>query len=126
MLGRVRQFFREESLGITIPVGVVLGWGLYLALTQLVYGLISPHLRNVNDQTITILGIDFYFPNFLGYAVAFVVMAALAFVLFFLPLASDETTDTGMREGPECRSDIVAEATRCAFCTALVPPVASE
>ncbi len=34
LLTRVREFFREESLGITVPVGVVLGLSLFYLLEQ--------------------------------------------------------------------------------------------
>ena len=38
MLQRIRRFFRDESLGITIPAGVVLGLTLETLLAQVVLG----------------------------------------------------------------------------------------
>ncbi len=51
-------------------------------------------------------------------------MLVIAYVLFVMPLASDNTPDPDTRECPECRSEIWADARRCAFCTSVLPPVA--
>ncbi len=125
MLGAIRRWFREESLGITIPVGVVLGFILEQLIAQVVYGFELEHLSNSQGRGFEIspLGISFYYPTVLMYAIAFAVVAAVAYLLFLLPLASDDEDEPETRECPECKSDIFADATRCAICTSVVTPL---
>lgn len=123
MLVRLRQFFREQSLGITVPVGVVVGLTFQQVLVGLVVGFEAAASRHGNDLTITILGVDFYYQSFLAYAVAWLVLAAIGYVLFLMPIESDEEAEPGTRECPECKSEIASDATRCAFCTAEVTPL---
>lgn len=123
MLGRVRQFFREESLGVTVTVGVVLGLALQSVISAFVFALEANRLRSVGDLSVTVLGIDFYYYNFLPAFVAWAVLVALAWVLFIMPIASDGEPDASTRECPACKSEIAADATRCAFCTSPVAPL---
>jgi len=118
MLRRIRQYVRNESLGITIPVGVVLGLTLQALIAFTVEGFEFGH-----DSEIKPLGISFYYTYALPYAIAFLVLAALTYVLFIMPIASDTEPELDIRECPECKSDIFAEATRCAFCTSPVTPL---
>ena len=48
MLPAIRRWFRDESLGITIPVGVVLGLTLEMVLAQLKSALVSHGLKEIN------------------------------------------------------------------------------
>jgi len=123
MLGRVRRFFREESLGVTITVGVVVGLTLQQVVVGIVTGFEAAALRRGNDLSVTVLGIDFYYQALLAYAVAWAVLAALAWVLFVMPIAPDGEADGSTRDCPECKSEIAADATRCAFCTSPVAPL---
>ena len=118
MLRRIRQYIRNESLGITIPVGVVLGLTAETLIAGVVQGLQAGHVRSIKP-----LGISFYYQFALPYLIALLVLGGIAYVLFLMPIASDNEPEPDIRECPECKSDIVAEATRCAFCTSPVTPL---
>jgi large conductance mechanosensitive channel len=79
-----------------------------------------PQLRRLDTAP---LGLRFNYQNFLPHGIAFLILAAIAYVLFIMRVPSDGEPEPDMRECPECKSDIFAEATRCAFCTASLTPL---
>ena len=126
MLRAIRRWFEEESLGITIPAGVVLGLTTEMLIAEFVLGLEIAHVQNrpiIRPLQISPLGIDFNYQNFLPHAVSLIVLGIVAYVLFLMPIASDNEPEPDIRECRECKSDIFAEATRCAFCTSPVTPL---
>ena len=118
MLRAIRRWFREESLGITIPVGVVLGLTSETFIAQIVQGFEFGH-----DPEISPLEISLYYPGVLAYAIALLVLLSVAYVVFVMPIPSDDEPEPDTRECPECKSDIAADARRCAFCTSMVVPL---
>jgi large conductance mechanosensitive channel len=138
MVDRIRDFFRNEHIGITIPVGVVAG----LALSELLFHVSAAFLVPLLQETplgdegfpaFGLAGLDFSigdvtfdYTQIVNYGFTVLALVAFAWFLFVRPtraeLAAAEEDD-GMRECPECKSEIVAEATRCAFCTAQITPI---
>ncbi|HYM15272.1 MAG TPA: hypothetical protein VEZ14_06905 [Dehalococcoidia bacterium] len=124
MRKRIRGYIRDESLGITVPVGVVLGIGLLNLVDYLVTGIeigVSPFGHHI----VTILGVDFYYPTFLAGLIAWAAVALIAYALLIMPIADGSEPQESTRECPECKSDLAADARRCAFCTVQVQPLSA-
>jgi large conductance mechanosensitive channel len=134
MIDRIRRFARHGHIGMTIPVGVTIGFALVLFLQSAAQAFIIPILGATplgDDDNSSFFGLDFSigdttfdYTQVVVYAFVIAVLALLAWWLFAAPYESESADDstTTVRECPECRSSIVASATRCAFCTAQVSP----
>ncbi|MEX2226558.1 MAG: hypothetical protein WEB52_08935 [Dehalococcoidia bacterium] len=143
MINRLRDFFRNELIGITIPVGVVAGLALSELLRTAFLYMLTPLLSQtpLGDEEEGFSNFGFTDLDFnigdasISYGIPLVDLLTLAFAaliawwLFVRPTAAELAAagdDDGMRECLECKSSIVADATRCAFCTARVVPVSAE
>ncbi|MEX2225188.1 MAG: hypothetical protein WEB52_01915 [Dehalococcoidia bacterium] len=140
MIDRLRDFFRNEHIGITIPVGVVIGLALTSLLQTTFFYVLTPLLAEtpLGDDDRSFGGgfadLDFYIGDALIFygaplmdLLTFAFVVLIAWTLFIRPTAAELAAaddDDGMRECPECKSPIVADATRCAFCTAQITPLA--
>jgi large conductance mechanosensitive channel len=125
MIQRLRDFFRYEPVGVSVPIGVVLGYGLFYVLGAVVSGFALPILlesNNFGGFSFTIAGVEFQYYESLVSAIALALTAALAYALLIWRRV-DERETAPMRECPECLSEIDAEARRCAFCASPVEPV---
>jgi large conductance mechanosensitive channel len=130
---RIRGFLRRESIGVTIPFAVVLLWAFWSLILAFVGATVLPPILKAfedDDGTraldFTISDIHFDFTNLVYYLVSFVLLAAIAGYVFVRQVDGDFDDDEDMRECPECRSKIFLDATRCAFCTAIVPPTGMD
>ena len=126
---RLRDWFRSESLAITIPVGVVILLAVRGVLASLVGAFIWPIVAKPFEDDpfdpfsdVTIFGVKFLWNAPLIELLSFALLAGLVYWVFVREIEEDEP-GAATRPCPECKSDIVAEATRCAFCTAVVTPV---
>jgi len=128
MIQRLRDFFRYEPVGVTVPMGVVLGYALFSVLTAFVTGFVYPIIRdsfeggNDNPFSFTIAGVTFDYLQTMIYAIALALTAAAAYFLLIWGRV-DEREIAPMRDCPECLSEIDAGARRCAFCASPVEPV---
>lgn len=121
-----------------LAVAFVIG-GAFGALVQgFVKDLVTPLIdiagggREFASATFTIGKGTFHYGDFVNLVVAFIVIAAVIYFVLVLPMEKLEARRAGppaeatTRECPECLSKIPLAATRCAFCTAPVPPVGVE
>jgi large conductance mechanosensitive channel len=123
---------------VDLAVAVVIGAAFGAVVTALVRDLLTPIIgaifgtRNFSNLTFVIHKSRFFYGDFLNYVIAFVSIAAAVFFFVVKPVnyllerrqkgqADPESSD---RPCPECLSTIPKAATRCAFCTAQVTPVA--
>jgi large conductance mechanosensitive channel len=134
VIGRVAAWFTDEDSAITIPVGFIVLYTLWVLLTSIVSGIVYPivlalldrdHPDDFNDS-----GLSFHVGNalidltpLLIYGVAFILLAVIVYVLATRIRQMDRDADDETRECPECKSDILADARRCAFCSAPVDPL---
>jgi large conductance mechanosensitive channel len=121
-----------------LAVAFVIG-GAFGALVQgFVKDLVTPLLaipgggQEFANATFSIGKGTFHYGDFVNLVLAFVAIAAVIYFVLVLPMAKLEarragpSTEATTRECPECLSKIPLAATRCAFCTAPVPPVGVE
>ena len=132
MVARIREWCRSESLGIVLPVGFILLFATWQLLARVAQGLIYPFLRNIfeDDDDAFFGGIDTEGGGVtidVGFAVmdliALLMLGALVYWLFVRPIRGELDEEDATRECPECLSEIMVEARRCAFCSAEVTPV---
>ncbi len=133
MMERLARLFREESTAITVPVGFVVLYATWTLLASIIGGVFYPVLLRLLDKDpsggdFDDARISFHIGNVLVdvttliiYGAAFVLLTLLIYLLITRWLVNGESFE--MRECPECKSDIFADARRCAFCSAAVTPL---
>jgi hypothetical protein len=129
----MRRWLRTESVGITVPVGVVLGWAVHQVFWGIGTGLMTPYWRSAGEAgwerfVITILGVTIDTNMVIPPLIGAVLLLALLSILFLWPLRDDDVDALAPdhRECPHCRSEIRADASRCAFCAEPVDPLDAE
>jgi large conductance mechanosensitive channel len=131
MFDRARKFLRHESLGITIPVGVVVGVAGLGLLRDLIYAFVAPVIEQAigrgpqNELQFSIGDVTFRYVTALSEGIVFALLLLILYMLFHRPAQDEGGLDFELRECPECRSDIAMDAKRCAFCTSVVTPLAA-
>lgn len=131
MVRVARAWFRETNTAVAITVGVVGGWVVYSFLSALALSIIYPTLfepifEDGRDQTASIWFIDIYYPQLVIEAIALLLMATVIYTLFIWPGGEPTEEDPDTAECPECKSEIWADATRCAYCTSVVTPRSAD
>jgi large conductance mechanosensitive channel len=123
---------------VDLAVGIVIGAAFGAVVTAFVKDIITPILAipgktNFGDLHFKIGGGVFLYGDFFNAIVTFIVIAAAVFFFVVKPvnalMARRKTgpdSDTPTRECPECLSSIPEAATRCAFCTTEVAPIAGS
>ena len=118
---------------IDLAVGVVIGVAFATVVTAFVSDLLTPLVSipgktNFNDLHFTVRHSVFAYGHFLNTLIAFVLIAAAVYFFVVLPVNAlmkrVKTEETDKRDCPQCLSSIPRAASRCAFCTAEVQPVA--
>ena len=131
MIHAVRSFFRDTEASIAATVGIVGGLVLFYLFSGIASGLVQPILRrrltngsSPNGLEFTVLNVTFNYQQFLVNLIALLLLAAVAYMLFVWH-RNEEERDEGAttRDCPACKSEISIDATRCAFCTSVVPPI---
>jgi len=140
MIDRVRDYFRDEAIGVTIPVGVVVGLALSALLRTAYLYVLTPLLAQTalgDEEDFGAFGfndLDFNIGDAtIAYGIPLVDLltlasiAAIAWWLFVRPtrVELDAVADR-QRECPECKSLIVVGASRCPFCTAQIAPLVAD
>ncbi len=132
---RIREFCRNESIGVVAPVGFIALWVVWQVITVFLWSFLYPVLVKVFEGDkdfdglpleLSIFGIDLLPSNFLVESIAAVGMFLLLYYVFVRPIPEDSEPDRGMRECPECFSEIVIDARRCPFCTSAVEPLPGD
>ncbi|MGA9840395.1 MAG: MscL family protein [Thermoplasmata archaeon] len=128
--------FVTNSTFVTLAVAFVVGTQVSLVVTALVTDVVMP-LVGVVFKTqfsslgdVTINGSTIYFGGLLGAIITFLIVLVVVFFALVYPIAKYEARKAARaaaappttRACPECCSTINIQATRCAFCTATVPP----
>ena len=134
MLKEFREFILRGNL-VDLAVAVVIGTAFGAVVAALVADVITPLIAAVGGKadfsklTFELNGSTFRYGHFLNALIAFVTVATVIFFFVLKPVNTlmslrkvDTPADEKTRSCPECVSDIPIKATRCAFCTAKVPP----
>src|SRR4051812_35321848 len=122
---------------VDLAVGIVIGAAFGAVVAALVADIITPFIAAVFGShdfaalTFTINGSLFRYGDLLNAVIAFVTVAAAVFFLVVKPVnalmerrRTEPPVDATTRQCPECVSEIPRAASRCAFCTTVVEPVA--
>ena len=135
MLKGFRSFILRGNL-VDLAVAVVIGTAFTAVVTAFVVNIVTPIIAAIggkpdfSDLTFTINGSQLGYGAFINALIAFLIIAAVIFFFVIKPVnllmarfQPATAVDVETRACPECLSDIPIAATRCAFCTARVPPV---
>lgn len=130
---RIRNFFSNGPLGITVPIGVILGYALIGFANDLYYAFVLPVLRdlgtgdkNPHQLTLDVGDVTLRWGYALDYSFILLFLAAVIYFVFIWRSGVSKEPAIKMRACPECKGDIVSDATRCAHCTAQVTPMTAD
>jgi large conductance mechanosensitive channel len=129
-----RGFLLRGNL-VDLAVAVVVGVAFNAVVQSLVTNVITPLIAaTVGQPNFGSLAVDigkghFTYGLFLNALIYFVIVAAVVYFLVVAPMGRlltyvNRSQAATERECPECLSQIPLAATRCKFCTAIVPPPA--
>jgi large conductance mechanosensitive channel len=137
MIKEFKAFLLRGNL-VDMAVGIVIGLAFGAMVTAFVEDLVTPLIaaifgkQDFSNLTFTINNSEFRYGAFLNAVIAFVLIAIVLFFLVVKPVNAlvarsrrEGPEDPTTRNCPECLSEIPIEATRCAFCTTQVTPVAA-
>ncbi len=137
MIKEFREFILRGNL-VDLAVAVVIGTAFAAVIAALVADIITPLLAAVGGKqdfsalTFTINGSEFRYGDFINALITFVSIAAVVFFFVVKPMnhllsrmKTEADVEEKTRKCPECVSSIPVSASRCAFCTAQVPPAAA-
>lgn len=128
-----RQFLTRGNL-IDLAVAVVIGTAFTALIAALVADLITPLIAaiggkpNFSSLSFTVNHSKFSYGAFINALLTFLIIAAVVYFLIVAPVVrmtahANRRKAATMRTCPECLSEIPVGATRCMYCTAVVPPV---
>jgi large conductance mechanosensitive channel len=131
-----RSFIARGNV-VDLAVAVVIGTAFGAVVASLVADLLTPLIGAIFGEadfsglSFEINGSEFTYGNFINALIAFLSVAAAIYFFVVTPMQKlDELRhgpqEAGTRECPECLSEVPAAATRCAFCTSQLPPVAQK
>lgn len=129
-----RDFITKSNL-VQLATAFVFGVAFTAVVTALVTYIINPLIgipghANLSDLGIvTVNGSTFYFGAFATAVINFLIIALVLFFILVRPYmhyqARQEAKKAAtMRDCPDCLSSVPIKATRCPFCTSMLPPVA--
>lgn len=118
---------------VDLAVAVVIGVAFNAVVQSLVTNIITPLIAaiggkpNFGSLVINVGKGHFTYGLFLNALIYFVIIAAVVYFLIVAPVARfmgyvNRNKAATERDCPECLSQIPVAATRCKFCTAVVPP----
>ena len=130
MIQRARSFFRDSDTSVALTVGIVGGLALHSLFLTLGWGFIVPIVQeglraenSTRDVSFTLLGITFTYPQVVAELTAILMLAAVGYVLFVWGGGEPAGPDPDTRDCPDCKSEIWIDASRCPYCTSVVPPL---
>jgi len=118
---------------VDLAVAVIIGAAFGAVVTAVVRDLVTPLIgipgqTDFSTLTFTVNGSIFRYGDVINAFLTFLTIAAVVYFAVVRPMARlEERRSTGTsveqttRPCPECVSDIPKAATRCAFCTSVVP-----
>jgi large conductance mechanosensitive channel len=135
-LKEFRAFLLRGNV-VDLAVAVVIGAAFTALVNALVRDIITPLVAalfgkpDFGDLAFTVNSSRFAYGDLINALISFVLIAAVVFFFVVQPvnylmarLRTEPDVDSETRACPECLSHIPREATRCAFCTTEVPPLA--
>ena len=125
-----KQFLLRGNV-VDLAVGVVVGAAFGAAVTAFVKDLLTPLIAAIVQQpdfsgfSLTINGSKFLYGDFTNALLSFLLVAGAVYFFVVLPINAliararkePHPADPTTLKCPECRSEIPADAKRCAFCT---------
>jgi large conductance mechanosensitive channel len=131
MLKGFKDFISRGNV-IDLAVAVVIGTAFAALVQSLVGDLLTPVVAaligepDFSDLTFTINGSVFHYGSFINAVITFLSVAAAVYFLVVAPLERikehGEDEGAGIRDCPECLSEIPVGARRCAHCTSALAP----
>jgi large conductance mechanosensitive channel len=134
-LGGFRKFILRGNV-VDLAVGIVIGAAFTSVVTGFVKDIITPLIPVTGSQSLAIWTVTIYggskllVGDFINAIISFLIVAAIVYFFVvrpvtalqdrFLPKKEPETPHT--RDCPFCLSTVPLQATRCAYCTAQLPP----
>lgn len=129
-----REFIARGNL-VDLAVAVVIGTAFAAVVAALVADLITPLIAAIAGKPdfsallFKVHSSKFLYGSFINALLAFLVIAAVVYFLIVAPIAKiserrNRNKAATERDCPECLSSIPVAASRCRYCTAVVPPVA--
>lgn len=127
-----RTFLLRGNL-VDLAVAVVIGVAFTAVVQSLVTNIITPLISaiagkpNFGSLAVHIGKGHFTYGLFLNSLISFLIIAAVVYFLIVAPMAKliavmNRKKEATERACPECLSQIPIGATRCMYCTAVVPP----
>jgi len=118
---------------IDLAVAVVMGVAFNNIVQAIVKYLITPLITaatgkaNFTNLTVPVGKTVISYGQVVNAVIAFIIIAAVVYFLLVAPMGKitayiQRNKEAAERECPECLSLIPAKATRCKFCTAVIPP----
>lgn len=128
-----KQFILKGN-AVDLAVGIIIGASFTAVVNALVKDIITPFIAALGGQpdfskiAFTINNSKFLVGDFINVLIAFFINAAVIYFLIVTPMNNfmervqkdKKTIDPTTKKCPECLSEIPKEATRCAFCTAVL------
>ncbi len=132
MLSGFKDFISRGNV-VDLAVAVVIGTAFAALVGSLVADLITPVIAAIIGEpdfsglTFTINDSVFRYGNFINALITFLSIAAAVYFFVIVPLEKMKErrgeTEPGIKECPECLSEIPQGATRCMYCTVQQPAV---
>jgi large conductance mechanosensitive channel len=136
-MGDFKQFLLRGNV-VDLAVGVIIGAAFNGVVQAFVADIITPLLgmfgmkQNFNTAYSIVNGQKFLWGNFLTVAISFIITAAVVYFFVVKPINALENGYGRLRpkpveapttrDCPFCLSAVNIKATRCAYCTAQLPP----
>jgi large conductance mechanosensitive channel len=137
MVKEFKEFLLRGNL-LDLAVAVVIGAAFTGVVNAFVSNLITPLIKAIfggktqfNQLAFTVNGSKITYGSFLDAVVSFVIVALVIFFVVIKPVNAlmnrmgRGANEEPMRECPECLSKVPEAASRCAYCTSTLTPMAS-
>jgi large conductance mechanosensitive channel len=137
MIKDFKEFLLRGNL-LDLAVAVVIGAAFTAVVASFTKGIITPLIKAIfggatqfDNLSVTINGSVIAYGSVLNALLNFVIVAAVLFFLIIRPVNRlmarlGRTPDEDpVRECPSCLSKVPEAATRCAYCTSTLEPVAA-
>lgn len=136
-IGDFKTFILRGNV-VDLAVGIVIGAAFGTVIAAFVKDLVTPLIAAIGGQpdfsalSFTVNHSKFLYGDFVNTIISFLIIAAVIFFFVVRPVnalmarrKTELPPDPTTRECPYCMSNIPMAATRCAFCTSQVEPVAA-